>query len=554
MIEVDTSCVDWEKRILAGESLITAPPIFPDAADYALNIFKELRIVDLLGRPTIGEVTRDWIFDFAGAFFGSLDEAENIRHITEFFLLISKKNTKSTIASGLMMTVLILNQRESAEFLILAPTKDAANNVYKPAADMVRADDELKVLFQVQDHLRTITHRNTKAQLKVVAADSDTVSGSKATGVLIDELWAFGKKARAASMLTEATGGLMSRPEGFIIYLTTQSDEPPAGVFLEKLRYARAVRDGTIRDPRFLPVIYEFPPDMIESKAYLDPKNYYITNPNLGASVSVEMLERKLEMAKQGGDESIQEVVAKHLNVEIGLNLRSNRWSGVDYWELQQDSSITLETLLERCEVIDVGIDGGGLDDLLGVAVIGREKGGRKWLSWCQAYAHKVALERRKQEAPRFNDFKRAGDMVIVDRIGDDVELVCDIVEQIDEAGLLDKVGVDPVGIGAILDALDERGIDEEKIIGISQGWKLGGAIKTAERRLGEGLLIVADQALMRWCAANARVEPRGNAILITKQASGNGKIDPLMGFFNAISLISLNPPAACKKYQMLFV
>jgi len=54
--------------------------------------------------------------------------------------------------------------------------------------------------------------------------------------------------------------------------------------------------------------------------------------------------------------------------------------------------------------------------------------------------------------------------------------------------------------------------------------------------------LVHGGQALMAGAVSNARVEPKGNAIVITKQASGTAKIDPLMAAFNAVAWMSANP------------
>lgn len=536
-----TACPDWWRRLAAGESIIPEP-LFPQEAEESLEVFKGLRIVDAPGSPTIESACAPWVLAFAGAVFGSYNTETGERLIREFMLCIPKKNSKSTIAAAIMLTALVRNWRMSAEFIILAPTKEIADNAFVPAKDMVNNDDELKDLLHVQPHLRLITHRETGATLKVVAADSDVVGGKKAVGVLIDEAWLFGKNPKAADMIREATGGLLSRPEGFIIWLTTQSNEPPAGVFRSKLNYARGVRDGRINDNRFLPVIYEFSKEMIDSGDARKPENFHLVNPNMGYSVDRPTLERLHMQAEIDGEAEMRGFLAKHLNIEIGLALMSDSWVGAAYWEPQAKPGLTFDRMLELCDVIAVGGDGGGLDDLLGLAAVGRMRETRTWLHWAHAWAHPSVLERRKSEAPRLLDLQATGDLTIVERIGDDVEQLAAIVARIHQAGLLDKVGLDPAGIGAVLDALAEAGVPEDKVIGISQGWKLTGAIKTTERRLADGSLQHCGQPLMAWACGNAKGVPSANAFLITKQASGTAKIDPLMATFNAVSLMALNP------------
>jgi len=542
-----TALPDWESRIVARQSMVPVKPIFPEEAEDALSVFSALRMMDADGSPTMGEACEPWVIELVEALFGSYDRKRKRRLITNYFLMVSKKNGKSMIAAAVMLTALILNTRQAGEFIILAPTKEAADNAYKPIREMILADDELNDRFQEQQHIKTVTCRLTRASLKVVAADSATVTGKKAIGVFIDELHEFGKNSKAAAMLTEATGGITSRPEGFIFYCTTQSAEPPAGVFLDTLGYARKVRDGKVKDPRFLPIIYEFPDHMLKSKAYEDLDNAYITNPNWGISVDAEVIEQKLLEAKEAGEHKVRDVRAKHLNIEIGLNLRSDRWGGADFWEAAGDQTITLDTLIERSEVAVVGIDGGGLDDLLGLSVLGRERETGKWLLWCHAWAHEIALERRKEIAPRLLDFQKQGDLTIVKQPGDDVIEVADLICRVRDSGLLPEekgIGVDAAGIGAIVDELitEDRGIDMKQIVAISQGYKLNGAIKDTERKVAGRELLHAGRPMMAWCVGNARIEDKGNAILITKQASGKAKIDPLMAAFCAVSLMALNP------------
>jgi phage terminase large subunit-like protein len=546
MREWSTACADWEKRIVAQRPLITFPPLFPDEAEAALAVFKALRIVDAPGSPTFGEACEQWVFDFVVAIFGAYDQENAKRLIREFFLLISKKNSKSTIAAGIMLTALVRNWRMSAELLILAPTIEVADNSFKPAADMVRADPELDVLLHVQDHVRTITHRTTKAFLKVVAADSDTVSGKKAAFVLVDELWVFGAKPKADAMLREATGGLVSRPEGFVIYLSTQSDSPPAGVFKAKLDYFRDVRDGKIKDNKSLGVLYEFPAKMVESQAYLEPENFYVTNPNMGRSVSQEWLEEELVKVRNADGDSLRTHLAKHLNVEIGMNLRSNRWSGADFWAKRAEQGLTFEALLEQSEVVVVGLDGGGLDDLFGFAAVGRHKQTRDWLVWTKAWCHEGVLERRKGIAARLRDFERSGELEIVSDELDDISGIVSMIDEVNKRGLLAAVAVDPAGLGEMIEALDEIGITTEngQLIGAAQGYAMMNAIKTAERKLANGTLRHSGSKLMDWCVGNLKIEPTATAIRATKQNAGDAKIDPVMALFDAVTVMVRNPEA----------
>lgn len=540
------ACPDWKARLRAGRPLLPDLPLNRPAADRAVAVFNKLRLFDVPGTPTMEEAGGEWFRQIVRAIFGSYDPVARWRYIRELFLLVSKKQNKTTGGALLMLTFLLLNERPHANMLFTGPVQKTADDALAAAVGAIQLDNVLHKKLHVRDQIKTIIHRDTGAKLRILTFDPAIVTGEKVVAALIDEEHILGKMPRAKKAMVQLRGGMAPFPEAFLAIITTQSDDAPAGVFAEDLERARGIRDGK-RTGRMLPVLYEFPKEMQEDRTrpWRDPKNWPMVMPNLGLSIQLETLVEACREEEQNGEAALRTWASQHLNVQIGVALIANGWPGARFWEGQARPGLTLQDVLERSEVVTVGIDGGGLEDLLGLAVMGRCRETGKWLVWTHAWAHPVALERRKSEDSKYRDFEADGDLTIIEQLPGDVSAVAEVVREVDESGLLASIGLDPEKTHKVmLAALLAVEIDEKKIIGISQGWRLVGAITVTERKLAEGQLEHAGQPLMAWSVGNAKVEPRGNASLITKAASGTAKIDPLMAVFDAAALMSLDPEA----------
>ncbi len=137
---------------------------------------------------------------------------------------------------------------------------------------------------------------------------------------------------------------------------------------------------------------------------------------------------------------------------------------------------------------------------------------------------------------------------MICTETGQDYRELVALLKQVQGAGLFpdeNAVGLDPAGVSALVDQLKEADFTAEQLVAIPQGYKLSSAVWGMERKLSDGSFRHAGQELMTWCVGNAKVEQRGNAVLITKQAAGKAKIDPLAASFNAFQLMSRAPAIA---------
>jgi phage terminase large subunit-like protein len=239
---------------------------------------------------------------------------------------------------------------------------------------------------------------------------------------------------------------------------------------------------------------------------------------------------------------------SQHLNIEIGVGLSDGRWSGTDLWAQCAEEGLTLDVLLERSEVVTIGIDGGGNDDLLGFAVIGREKETRRWLVWTHAFANEIVLQRRKDIASRLRDFEEEGSLTFAAVGMNNVRVLAGIAGRILATGLLpgkDAVGIDPNNASVIFEELDKVGIVEALRRKLLQGPALQPALYGLDLKLDDRTLARDGSRMMEWIVGNVRLEMTNKGPMATKRAAGSAKIDPFIAVEQAAILMSWNPSAA---------
>lgn len=553
--DISFACPDWKEKLKAGQTPIPDLPLNADMARRSVAFFDELRLPDVSGMPKLGQVSADWVRDIVRAAFAAEHPETEETLVREVFALVPKKNAKTTYAAAIALTAMMLWDRPNMELMVLGPTQKISARCFKQARGMIKADPRLNSVFRIQDHEKKITRIKTGSTLQIKTFGMDVVTGELPALTIIDELHLLGANRNASSVIGQITGGNVGDANSLVVYITTQSVDRPAGVFKTKLDYARDVRDGKITDRvRMLPVIYEFPEEVQtdERKPFLNPESWHYVTPNLGHSVSLERLKDLYAVAKAEGGESLIKWCSQHLNIQVGMGSHNDRWSGADYWLAAARSGLTLEQIMATSEVCVVGADGGGLDDLLGLCVIGRHRETKAWQTWCRAWADEdYVTERRKKIVSQLRDFERDGDLVFVKDLQDAYDEIAAICASIKAVGLLpekDGIGMDPEGVGSLIDAIVEHGFGIEDIRSVPQGYKLHAAIKGTPVKLKNGSMVHCGQGLMAWCVGNARTEQRGNAQLVTKAQSGSGKIDPLMATFNAVQLMSWHPVAAPNK------
>lgn len=244
---------------------------------------------------------------------------DGTRRYRTVYVEIPRKNGKTTIAAGIGLYLLFADKEQGAEIYSAAADRDQAAIAFDLARSMVEAEPALKQ--QAKVYRRSIVAERTGSSYKVLSADARSKHGFNAHGIIFDEVHA--QPNRELYDVLHTSTGARRQPVEFLI--TTAGVYEPESIAWQLHDYASKVRDGSIEDPTFLPVIYGAP----VNADYRDPAVQAAANPGIGVSVKADYL---LAEAKRAEEEPSYENTYRRLHLNQWTQ-QVTRWIRIEKWE-----------------------------------------------------------------------------------------------------------------------------------------------------------------------------------------------------------------------------
>ena len=243
---------------------------------------------------------------FLSALFGCL-KADGRRRYREAFLLVGRKNGKSTLAAAIALYCLLTER--GAEVYSAATKRDQAAIIFNEAHNMVRQSPSLR--RAIRKRKTDLYYERGLGVLKPLSKNANSLDGVNASLIILDEAHALTDRG-IYEVLKQSQS---ARAEPLFVTITT------AGTVRESIYddlYSIA------KDPPedFLAVCYE--------GAELDnPESWFLSNPGLGTIKRLDDLESRVARAKDNPVE-LAGLLCKDFNVIQNTSQAWGTWAILD--------------------------------------------------------------------------------------------------------------------------------------------------------------------------------------------------------------------------------
>lgn len=461
------------------------------------------------GKPVILDL---WQKALIQTIFGFVDD-KGFRKYREVFIVVARKNGKSTLLSAIGLYMLFADGEGGAQVCCVASKKDQAKIVFEEAKNMVAQSKLLKK--HIRKRKGDLYVDLTFSTFEPLTSDSNTLDGLNMHCGILDEVHAW--KDRNVYDVSKQSMGARQQP--LLISIST------AGFVRENIydslyEHSENNLNGLIDDERFISFIYE----LDSRKEWINPKAYIKANPGLGTIKSQEYLDEQVKRAKN--DKSyLSTVLTKDFNI---------RETAVGAWLSFEvvDNKSTFETKnLSGCYGIG-GVDLSSVGDLTCASCLIRKN---NELYLVQMYFIPEEKAKRKEEEDHV-PYKLWKEQGYIKFCHGTMVNFSDVTDWFNE--LRDKykiytvwVGYDPWGAAQWIEEMKQNGYVLEEVI---QGAKtMSTPMKILAADLEAKKLNYNNNPILKWCLTNTQKEvDKNDNIRPVKGKNAKQRID------GAVSLI----------------
>lgn len=427
--------------------------------------------------------------------------SDGLRRFRTAVIEISRKNGKSTLASGVGLYLMVADGEGGPEIYSAATKRAQAKITFDEATRMVKASPYLRRRVRAfRDNLHIA---DTAAKFEPLGRDADSMDGLNIHGAIVDELHAH--KTRDVWDVLETATGARQQPMMFAI---TTAGFDRTSVCWEMHEYTQKIVEQVIEDDSFFGLIFAIDDEL----EWEEEAEWIKANPNLGVSVKLDDLQRKAAKAKEIPS-ALNSFLRLHLNV---WTQAENRWMNPEKWRAC-GHAVSEEGL--RGRTCYAGMDLASTGDVAGYGLVfpAQAEEDRHQVIWRFFVPDEAMRERSRRDRVPYEAWVREGYITATPGNVIDFEFILASLRDDAEKFDIRELAFDRWGAAQIqTQIIDEWG--DDFLVGFGQGFaSMASPMRELERLVLSEKIAHGNNPVATWMVDN---------VVATLDAAGNAKPD----------------------------
>ena len=441
---------------------------------------------------------------------------DGTRRFTSVLLGMARKNAKSSLAAGIGLYCLTMENERGPQVISAATTGDQAAIVFKIAKRMADKQLQLREAFNVECFTRAISCYDNGGLFKAINAKASTQDGLNPSCAILDEIHAH-RSHDLLNVLQSASGG---RRNPLFLFTTTEGYETP-GPWPEMRKFGQQVLEGVIEADHFLVIFYAID----DKDNEFDESIWQKANPLISVSEPLLKAIRKEATEAKSMPGRHAEFLIKRMNRQSSI---ANGWIDLQKWKACA-GEVNLEEL--RNEPCYGALDLASTRDLASFRLVWKKDGVLYTHGWRWVPQTTIAIRTQRNLVP-YAGWVRSGFMLETSGEVTDYDVIFKKVLWVKDNFNLIAIAYDQWNAAQIASKLTAEGVEMLQFI---QGPKsYHPSMKNFEETYIAGKFRHGGDPVLTWCASNIVVRTDANMNMAPDKKKSADKIDDMTALLMA--------------------